>query len=334
MGMTKTVILTGVLSIILFLYLQNHFTNQIALTDALISFVLSVTFAKIIETIQRYYHSTQLLNTTNLGQAALFAGINSIFIHVVCSNVFKPQPDYLTFLNDSALFRFIFVAMAFMLLLAFFWADQQKIHLKKLSDFALDVERENMAIELKHLQEQLKPHFLFNSLNSISALSTSNPDEARRMILMLSQFLRNTIGSDDKLVVFEEEIKNVELYSSIEEVRFGDRLKIDFDIQKEAYDWVVPHLILQPLIENAIKYGLYDAIDAVTIRFEATIENDQLHVQILNPYDEETSKGRKGTGYGLESVRKKLQLIYKSSNLIETNAANGTFTVHLKIPRK
>jgi LytS/YehU family sensor histidine kinase len=242
------------------------------------------------------------------------------------------SPDYKLFLDNTAVLRFVLVSMTFMLLLSFFWVDQQSLYLKRVNEFALKVERENLQMELNNLQQKLKPHFLFNSLNSISALTASNPEEAREMIFKLSQFMRNSMKDENEFVTLDEELNNVQLYTEIEKIRFADRLIIDLKHDEEAGSVQVPHLILQPVIENAIKYGLYDALDTVHIKISSVLNENFVEIEIENPYSSDTVQAHKGTGYGLESIRKKLHIIYKQLDLLQTEAENDIFKTTIRIP--
>jgi two-component system, LytTR family, sensor kinase len=193
----------------------------------------------------------------------------------------------------------------------------------------------NREAELYKLRQQLQPHFLFNSLNSINALIGARPTEARKMVMQLSDFLRYTIKKEDnELVTFAEEIANLELYLEIEKVRFGHRLTTDFNLEEAAKAAKIPVLLLQPILENAIKFGLYDTLDEVNISIEASIEANNLCIQITNPFDAKTNSQSKGTGFGLASVRKRLELIFFMNGLLVTNANENIFTTQITIPQK
>lgn len=127
--------------------------------------------------------------------------------------------------------------------------------------------------ELKALKSQINPHFLFNSLNSISSLTLSDPAKAQEMIINLSNFLRYSISQkDNHLSTLKEEIENINKYLAIEKIRFGERLNVIQKIEPECMSWKVPTMILQPLYENAIKYGVYESRDLITIE---TTENNK-----------------------------------------------------------
>ena len=188
--------------------------------------------------------------------------------------------------------------------------------------------------ELIELRQQLQPHFLFNSLNSISALAGSKPEEARKMIQQLSDFLRGTLKKDDnQFTSLQEELKHLQLYLEIEKVRFGHRLHIDFNTDETSLPLVIPPLLLQPIVENAIKFGLYDTIGDVCIKIISKKENNNLHITISNPFDKETAQPNRGTGFGLKSVQRRLYLLFYRNDLVQTNTTENTFTTTITIPQ-
>ena len=154
------------------------------------------------------------------------------------------------------------------------------------------------------------------------------------MKTFLSDFLRGTIRKDDQQYLsLEEEIKHLYLYLEIEKVRFGHRLKTEIDYQEASKKMKLPSLLLQPLVENAIKFGLYDTIGEITIRLEATAAENFLHIRVENPFDPETSQTKPGTGFGLNSIQRRLYLLYGRNDLLATHQNSNTFTTELKIPQ-
>lgn len=189
--------------------------------------------------------------------------------------------------------------------------------------------------ELNKLRQQLQPHFLFNSLNSISALVVSEPKLARNMIQNLSDFLRGTIKKEDnQLTTLGEELSLLNLYLSIEKIRFGHRLKTDLIIPNELAQTKLPPLLLQPLLENSIKFGLYDRIDEVLITLNATVVQNELVLEIKNPYDSKTATQRQGEGFGLSAVARRLVLIYGRTDLLNIESNADTFTCTIRIPQQ
>lgn len=196
-----------------------------------------------------------------------------------------------------------------------------------------EVERMSKEAELFKLRQQIQPHFLFNALNSINSLIGSRPKDARKMTHKLSDFLRGTLKRDyNDLLSLEEEIAHLNLYLDLEQVRFGHRLKIEREMAEECLEAKIPSLLIQPLIENAIKYGLYGTTENLVISLRCWISRNNLQIEIRNPYEDESS-AIGGTGFGLPSIKRRLYLIYGRTDLLESRQENGTFIAQLSIPQ-
>ncbi|HLN73422.1 MAG: sensor histidine kinase [Methylococcaceae bacterium] len=188
--------------------------------------------------------------------------------------------------------------------------------------------------ELQALKSQINPHFLFNSLNSISSLTISNPEKAQEMVINLSSFMRYSLMHEEKeMVTFSRELENIKLYLSIEKVRFGKKLNAEFIIDEHCLKAEIPNMILQPLFENAIKYGVYETTDMVTIKTVCQCEGGILRITITNDYDASTLK-RKGEGIGLKNIRKRMEIIYNQPDLVRLSDHKTCFEVQLIIPQK
>jgi sensor histidine kinase YesM len=188
--------------------------------------------------------------------------------------------------------------------------------------------------ELQALKSQINPHFLFNSLNSISSLTVSNPEKAQEMVINLSTFMRYSLMHNQKeMVTFSKELDNIKLYLSIEKVRFGRKLNAEFEIDANCLEAEIPNMILQPLFENAIKYGVYETTDQVTIKTTCNCEGNTLRISISNDYDASSIK-RKGEGIGLRNIRKRMEIIYNNPDLMKVTDNKTSFEVQLIIPQK
>jgi len=186
--------------------------------------------------------------------------------------------------------------------------------------------------ELNMLKSQINPHFLFNSLNSISSLTITNPEKAREMIIKLSDFLRYSVSTNTKrLNTFGHEFANIRRYLEIEKVRFGDKLQFDFDIDPACGDHQIPLMVLQPLFENAIKHGVYESTEQVKIEMRCRSLKGFLEIVIENDFDPDAHP-RKGTGLGLKNIRERLRLIYKTGNLLKTSVTGTKYFVFLSLP--
>lgn len=168
--------------------------------------------------------------------------------------------------------------------------------------------------QLKMLRYQLNPHFLFNTLNAISTLILDGANEtANKAVSRLSDFLRYTLDNDPmSRVTLGSELGAIELYLEIEKVRFGDRLVIDQTIESPAEKALVPSLILQPLIENAIKYAISPSEDGGTLKIVARVQHDVLVIQISDtgPGLGNGKSNQKSCGVGLKNTRERLQQLY------------------------
>lgn len=188
--------------------------------------------------------------------------------------------------------------------------------------------------ELYNLRQQLQPHFIFNSLNSIIALISSSPEKARQMVFQLSDFLRGTLQKDDEaLLNINEELEHLQLYLDIEKVRFGHRLNLQLRIVDYCEDCLLPAMIIQPLLENAIKYGVYNTTGKVDILIEVRKVTDFLGIQISNPFDPDHQVSQKSSGFGLRSIERRLFLIYGRTDLLKIEQRDNKFIATLLIPQ-
>ncbi|KAA3602899.1 MAG: GHKL domain-containing protein [Calditrichaeota bacterium] len=186
--------------------------------------------------------------------------------------------------------------------------------------------------ELKALKFQINPHFLFNSLNSVNALVTQNPQSARKMIVLLSDFFRSTLEiKADELITLDEELILMEKYFAIEKSRFSDRLSYEIDCKEEAKKVKVPSLILQPICENAIKHGLSKVVENGKIKIEAKIENGFLIIRISNPCEMNCEEPER-IGIGLENVKNRLEQFFGEKSKFETSRKNEIFISQIEIP--
>jgi len=188
--------------------------------------------------------------------------------------------------------------------------------------------------ELKMLRSQINPHFLFNSLNSISSLTVTDPEKARVMVVKLSDFMRYALArKDEQPVPLRSELENLRLYLDIEKVRFGDKLSTEEHIDQECYDFKIPVMLLQPLYENAVKHGVYESTETVKIYTQAKIIGGVIEIIIRNNYDSAPSVKR-GTGTGLINVSRRLELFYGNKASIKSTKEDGIYTITLYIPKE
>ena len=240
-------------------------------------------------------------------------------------------------LSHAAIFRDLGVLFAVSIPLYFLSAIAHYLYLAFEASRAaerriLETQVTAREAELRALRAQLNPHFLFNSLNSINALVGADPEGARRMCEGLGDFLRRTLalGARDA-VTLGDELALVDRYLGIEQVRFGDRLRIERSVEPGAAACSVPPLLLQPLVENAIKHGIQDCVDGGTIRIEARRDGALLRVVVENPVDAD-SPLRRGEGVGLENVRRRLEVFGTRDAQLAAVRTGGRFRVTLSLP--
>jgi len=244
-------------------------------------------------------------------------------------------PAYLTWLDDTLLVRLVFIWLMIIIAGINGWLfsyvkEYQQNELREKETGQLMREA-----ELSGLRQQFQPHFIFNSLNSISALAGTNPALARKMIEQLSDFLRGTVKKENsQFVSLRDELRHLQLYLDIEKVRFGHRLTADIKTEDAALEMTLPSLLLQPILENAIKFGLYDTLGEVVISLEAKPDNNNLMVEIKNPFDPASVTPNSGTGFGLSSIQRRLSLLFFRNDLLTTRQNENTFTTSIKIPQR
>jgi two-component system, LytTR family, sensor kinase len=316
------------------LALQNTFGFDwnTSFTDAAITNLLIAIKGYIMVSMMRFY---QPRPSVRFGMSIVLAIVCVLVMEQVAPAVIGQQEDYLFFLKRSLFIRGLYSWLMITLVsvlsgLWFFMREQQAQEERKAA-----TEKLAREAELSRLRQQLQPHFLFNSLNSISALAGSKPEEARKMIQQLSDFLRGTLKKDDQqLVTLGEELDHLQLYLDIEKVRFGHRLRTHIDRDEVSLSMKLPSLLLQPVVENAIKFGLYDITDAITISISAKEEQNTLVLQVKNPFDPETTVPQKGTGFGLLSVQRRLSLLFARHDLLQTETNDNYFITTIIIPQR
>lgn len=241
---------------------------------------------------------------------------------------------YKEFFNNTLIWRVITGVLEYVLIVLVYYLIMYYSNFMEKITMEAELKTNVKVAELNVLKSQINPHFLFNSLNSISALTVTESSKAQEMILKLSEFLRFSIAEKpDTMRKFSEETENISKYLDIEKVRFGDRLIIKKDIAKKCLDAEIPSLILQPIVENAVKHGLSESLDKVEIRITADCFQGFLKVQIENDVDEHRRKVIPGNGIGLQNISQRLKLTYGREDLISVGSENGKFLVTITFPQ-
>jgi hypothetical protein len=306
-----------------------------AITDSVISNLLLEAACLLVINNMRYYLPKQEKYWYTLVISIGLSSLWLLLVRVSLWAIYKNDVAYMHSLSQSSYIRFaiglLMIGCCTVLSLLWFTQRDQQADMQRKQD----MERLAREAELNKLRQQLQPHFLFNSLNSISALTGSQPEKARHMIQQLSDFLRGTLKKEQQQwTTFEEELQYLQLYLDIEKVRFGYRLQTNIETEESTLQMRLPSMLLQPLVENAIKFGLYDTIGEVTIFISAKKINELLEVSVQNPFDESTSAPVKGTGFGLSSIRRRLFLLFGRNDLLQIKQAQQQFITIISIPQQ
>lgn len=319
------------------LFFPFQFPLVVALGDAgiysLLIFLLGIGIWYIVQYLsisEQKYHlilADHLITGGILVLIWLFSGYYSL------AWIFSENSRYIDFLDNSLPWRFVYLIMVYALLVMVYYLinyyNQYHDKLMQESELKQTIQQS----ELNVLKSQINPHFLFNSLNSIHSLIMADPDKAGEMLMELSEFLRYTVRKNpDELVSLKDELENIEKYLDIEKIRFGNRLVVEEEIDEVCLDCKIPNMILQPVYENAIKHGVNESTNAVTITTKCVETGGALKISIGNNYTP-GNISRRGQGLGLENISKRLKLHFKRADLLEIEKSSFYFTVHITIPK-
>jgi len=264
--------------------------------------------------------------------AVITAGIWVAAGEFIVSKILSQEKHFLEFLSKSIIWRFLIGILYYIVLVSInyviiYYNNFQEKVLKEVELKGLVKEA-----ELNALKYQINPHFIFNSLNSISSLTLSNPKSAQDMTIKLSAFLRNTLIKNEtqksKLI---DELNNAKLYLDIEKIRFTDKFEFVEDLKPECKEVEVPNMILQPLFENAIKHGVYESLEKVIIKLSCGAEKEYFKISVENNFDPE-SLPRKGAGIGIKNIQNRMKLIYNQENLVVVDKSESIFKATIYIP--
>jgi two-component system LytT family sensor kinase len=310
------------------------FSFEIAIIDALVSTIHLLLASLLLLNTLRYYMPQKERFIHLFAWCVFLTAIIIILTRLELTNIFIHNESYSAFFDRSVVIRislyFLFIGcIALMSVIWYNRVEQEERDKRK-----QDLEKLAKEAELFKLRQQLQPHFLFNSLNSINALIGARPEEARKMVQQLSDFLRGTLKKEEQQWVnLKEEMQYLQLYLDIEKVRFGNRLSTVVNTDESAENLKLPALLLQPIVENAIKFGLYDTMGETVIIISAKKNDNKLVVEVQNPFDPETSAPKQGTGFGLKSVQRRLFLLFARNDLLKTTAKENIFTTTVTIPQ-
>jgi sensor histidine kinase YesM len=272
------------------------------------------------------------ITINHIAAAVITSGIWILTGYFILVKIVKPIPAYETFLLDTLVWRFLIGILFYLIIVAI---DYVIIYYNNFQAKQLRETELNSLVkeaELKTLKYQINPHFIFNSLNSISSLTISAPKRAQEMTIKLSSFLRATLSKNEtQKNKLSDEIKNAQLYLDIEKIRFEEKFNFIKVVDKECSEVEVPSMILQPLFENAIKHGVYESIEQVSIILTCKQENEYMKITVENNFDPEAIS-KKGEGIGIKNIQNRLKLIYNQDNLLTVEKKEDIFRAHIYIP--
>jgi sensor histidine kinase YesM len=276
-----------------------------------------------------------LLNflTNHLAASSLAVGLWLWLGYLILSAAFQNDVTYIQKLNRSIPTRIGIGFLMYVLLTTNYYLLIYYQNFKEKLVRESELKALVKESELSSLKSQINPHFLFNSLNSISSLTMISPERAQDMVINLSEFLRYSLSNKKEILTnFENELQNIERYLKIEKIRFGKRLYVEKHIENETLPLLIPGLILQPIIENAIKYGVYESTDQSNILLESKIYEHFLLVRISNEFDPDFLIN-KGAGIGLKNVMSRLKIQYGRDDLVKILKTEQTFEITLRFPQ-
>lgn len=279
------------------------------------------------------------LNKDELGLIVMHSGAALMTVAIwyntagIILKVLLKNMGYVQLLEEPSVMRWIIGFMYYCIACLIFYLIKYYKDRQEQVKHELELQTLLKDAELRMLKSQINPHFIFNSLNSINALTVAKPPAAQEMVIKLSEFLRYSLGKESaETNTLEEEIRNISLYLEIEKVRFGDRLQFEKEVSEQCMSVKVPNLILQPIVENAIKYGIYDTLEPVNILLSCKQDDQFLRISVLNSFDPEAVTSE-GAGIGLKNIKKRMKLVYGRSDLVEVRPNENRFCVTLLIPQ-
>jgi len=264
--------------------------------------------------------------------AIFSSGLWILLIYLFMVPIARMDNKYENYFYHTLHWRFIVGIMLYAVVVSFYYVISYYSELQERSVKESELKNLVTQAELKSLKFQINPHFIFNSLNSMSALTEIDPKKAKEMIIKLADFLRYILATNEREKnKLSEELKNIRLYLDIEKIRFEDKFNYTEQIDDECGKAEIPNMILQPLFENVIKHAVYETLDKVHLTLNCSFDDGYLKIQLQNNFDD-SSKPKKGTGVGLKNISDRLYLIYHRNDLMEVKKEKDIFSVTLFIP--
>jgi len=270
---------------------------------------------------------------------SLLAGVVVVFLWLLLSGLllhvtFPGNTEAGNYIFSTWLLRFITGFFLYVILVSFYQLYNYNRILREQIEAESELRDKLKESELAYLRSQINPHFLFNALNSVSSLITTRPQQAQEAVVELSGYLRKILHmSTQRFVEVSEEQAHIKQMLQVEKLRFGDKLRYQLNVDKDCMNKTLPSLILQPLFENALKYGLHESTKPCNLELNVTCDKGYLILEISNSYDPGAAMMH-GTGRGLKNVRQRLDILYNKKYKMMIDDEGESFTVTLKLPEE
>lgn len=312
-----------------------NFSLLVAIIDSLISTVLFCFAGLSYWYVVRYNSNVQISKwqlVLNHGFSLLvFIGTLGVISFGLSSLFFLSSEDFLSNYQNSIYFKFLFFLILYFFLALAYYIQILILEMLEQQQHQQQLHQMLQEAELIALKAQINPHFLFNSLNSASALSLIQPQKAHEMIVKLAEYFRYSLTkSSSSTVEIQEELANGQLFLEIEKIRFAEKLQIEFDVLDDNFSLKIPAMILQPIYENAVKHGLHESLEPVLIKTTISLFNDYTEISISNNFCNKSTK--QGTNKGLKLVAERLRLFYKSESIMFIKKQDSIFEVLFRFP--
>jgi two-component system, LytTR family, sensor kinase len=328
------ILAAGIHFSVLFFFYEE--TLDVCVADCLIfNLLFSILALPIWYTVR--YSQASFTNLFNLIFSHLISLIIILFIwfgagSAILHSMFRLNTSYNIFFAKSIPWRLISGILFYLMVVMFYYIVIYYNNLQAKLKNEAQLNEMIKDSELNLLKAQINPHFLFNSLNSVSSLTITDPERAREMLAKLSEFLRYSVSRNaERFSSLKLELENTQRYLDIEKVRFGSKLEYKFEMAGDCMCIDIPVMILQPLYENAVKHGVYESTGQVTIWTRCNLHDNYTEIIISNNF-EPGAPSRKGAGIGLKNTRERLKLIYRNEKLLKTEIRDNVFEVVITIP--
>ncbi len=320
----------------LFVFFSYKISFQAVITDSITFNILFLLFGFSLWFPVRYHNSKSSI-ASRIAQFFITAIVVLIIwfaLSFILCRVLNPNnKEYLLFLAKSIPWRFLFGMCFYSILILVYYLFIYYDNLSEQTNTEIRLRETIKEAELTLLKSQINPHFLFNSLNSVSSLTITDPEKAHEMIIKLSDYLRYSISfAKNEMISLKQELENIVRYLDIEKTRFGSRLEYHINIEDKCIEAKLPAMILQPLYENTIKHGVYESTEPIIVKTDIHSINNGIQIILSNNFDP-NAKPAKGSGIGLRNIHERLRIIYHNDQLLQTRIHLGhIFEVQLNIP--